>query len=188
MIRLFITRHGEALSNENKISASISEKYCGGLTEEGKEQAEELVPLLSENDYDVIIISPLIRSMQTIFPFLRTFTRPPKLIISDLILERDLGDLKGKKMKEVSEYRNRVSNGDLVSWKPPKGESLLDLKKRATNFISYLRENFEGKTILVVGHSVFMRTLDIILTKGQINKFYSYDEPKHGEIKMYEIK
>jgi len=193
MIKLFVTRHGNAISNEKNIAASVSEKYCGGLSKIGEEQAKKLVSTLLKHKFDIIFVSPLIRTMQTVFPYLRTFTYPPKLVISELILERDLGDIKGKSMSEVKDYReskgynDRKRRGNLMSWTPQNGESIYDVKKRANKFIEYIKENFDGKSILVVSHSIFIRILDILLTNRKIDSFYSLDEPKHGEVKSYEI-
>lgn len=186
MITLYVTRHGKALSNEKKIACSISEKYCGGLSKIGEKQAEELVPELLKNKYDVILISPLIRSYQTLIPYLKTFMYPPKIIISDMILERDIGDLKGKLVSEVKKYIDNSDDGP-VSWTPPNGESLYDVEKRVKEFISYLKNNFEGKSVLICGHSMFLRTLDIFLKKGDMKNFYSTEEPQHGVIKKYNI-
>jgi len=104
VIKLYVTRHGKALSNEKKLAASISEKHCGGLSKLGEKQAEELVPELLKNKYDIIIVSPMIRAYQTLIPYLKTFTYPPKMIISDLALERDLGDLRGTTIAETGKH------------------------------------------------------------------------------------
>jgi broad specificity phosphatase PhoE len=187
MIKLFVTRHGKAICNENGLAASVSEKHCGGLSELGKKQAEELLPELLKNEYDVIITSPMIRAYQTLWPYLRTFTRPPKIVISDLVLERDLGDLRGKTLVETKKFREDNNVVDRVSWLPPNGESILDVYERVKKFIEYLKDNFEDKSVLVCSHSVFLRTLDIFLNNGDIKSFYDYPEPEHGVVKKYLI-
>ncbi len=188
MIKLYTTRHGQALCNEAKLAASISEKHCGGLSKLGEKQAEDLVPKLLENKYDAIIISPMIRTHQTLIPYFKTFSYPPKIIISDLILERDLGDLRGKTLLETKKAREGMTDSERVSWIPPKGESFLDVYERAKKFVLYLKENFEGQSILVCSHSAFLRTLDVLLNNKEITDFYSYEEPQHGVLREYEIK
>lgn len=186
MIKLYITRHGKALSNENKIAASTSEKHCGGLSKLGEKQAEELVPELLKHEYDVIIISPMIRTFQTLMPYLKTFTYPPKMIISDLVLERDIGELRGKTIGEVKDIIKKSKNK--VSWTPPNGESIIEVYARAKEFVSYLKKNFEGKSILLCGHMVFLRSLEAFFKEVDINDIYSIEEPQHGVVKEYVIK
>ncbi len=188
MIKLYVIRHAQGLCNENKLAASISEKHCGGLSKLGEKQAEELVPKLLKNKYDVIIISPMIRTYQTIIPYLKTFETPPKIIISSLVLERDLGQLKGKTLAETKKYREKLNVEDKVSWLPPKGESILDVYERAKKFINYLKKEFKGKSVLLCSHSVFLRALDVFLDEGNVKDFYTYKEPQHGVIRKYKIK
>jgi broad specificity phosphatase PhoE len=136
----------------------------------------------------VIIVSSLKRTTQTVQPYINSLDNPPKVIISKLVSERDLGKLKGKTIEEVDNYRKKDSTYP-VSWKPPRGESVLDVYKRAKEFVVYLKKNFnKSSNILLVSHSNFIRCLDAFLTNKNIMKIYSYKGPKHGDIKKYLIK
>jgi broad specificity phosphatase PhoE len=187
-MKLYVLRHCIAKSNENGIAASISEKYCGGLSKAGIEQAMGLVPKLKKYKFDAIIVSRLKRTIQTVRPYLDSLNNPPKIIISKLVLERDLGKLKGKTIEELDNYKKKNSTYP-VSWKPSRGESVLDVYNRAKKFVVYLKKNFnKNSSILLVSHSVFLRCLDAFLTNKDIMKIYSYKGPKYGDIKEYLIK
>jgi broad specificity phosphatase PhoE len=188
MIKLYAVRHAEAKCNVKDFAASTSEIHCGGLTELGKKQAEKLVPVLSKNKYDVIIVSPMVRAIETLIPYLKTFTYPPKLIFSDLVLERNIGELRGKPIEEVKQYRKERKITDRVSWRPPNGESLHDLYDRAKKFIKYLKENFDGKTVLVFSHGIFLKTLGILINNDNMEDFYSTEHPENTSIKEFTIK
>ena len=187
MIKLYVVRHGNALCNEKKLAASISEKHCGGLSKLGERQAEDLVSELLKHEYDAIIVSPMIRAYQTIMPYFKTFTHPPNIIISDLVLERDLGDLKGKILEEVKKIREGMTDSEKISWIPVNGESLLDVQNRVYKFISYLKDNFEGQSVLLCSHSVFLRVLNIVLEKKDIGTVFPWEAPDHGLVKSYNI-
>ena len=47
----------------------------------------------------------------------------------------------------------------------PNGESLRDVEKRIKDFISFLKENYEGKTIGIVAHRAPQLALEV-LTRG----------------------
>jgi len=186
-MELYVTRHAKSLSNEKEIAASISEEYCGGLSKLGKQQAKELIPKLQKHKFDTIIVSPLSRTIQTVQPYLDSLKILPKILTLKLVLERDLGDLIGLSIKEVREIKAKTRE-DPVKWIPTKGESILDVQKRAKEFVNYLKKNFnEDSKILLCGHSVFLRALDIILNKGDILKFYNYPEPQYGVLRKYSI-
>ncbi len=182
-MELFIARHAKSICNEKEVNASCYEEYCGGLSEEGKKQAKELIAELSKQKYDKVITSPLKRAIQTLEPYLETLEEKPKVIISKLITERDLGELSGTKRGKVGEYQKEHNVTDKVSWIPPKGESLIDVYKRAEKFIKWLKENCStNDKILLSSHSVFITTLLIAIDKGDIKKFYELDRPENGSL------
>ena len=132
-----------------------SEEKCSGwkqvkLNELGKEQAKKL----GENTnykFDILFTSDLIRAIDS------ADIAWPKLEkkIDKRLRECNYGEYDGKNKKLVN-YENHIYNPF------PKGESLKDVEKRINNFVSYLKDNFEEKTIGIVAHRVPQLALEVI--------------------------
>lgn len=182
-MKLYVIRHAKAKSNELKIAASSVEKYCGGLTKEGMQESKELVSELKKYKFDIFIVSPLKRSIQTIQPYLDTLDNPT-VVVSELVNERRLGDFAGKKIEEVERFKEKYVI-DRISWVPPNGESLLEVYERAKKFLSYIKRKFKGKSVLLCSHEVFIRCLDIAMKNGNIFHFSSSGRIDNGEFRKY---
>lgn len=185
-MKIFILRHAESVGNERKIIDSISPKFDLGLSIKGKKQAKELVNKLNKYKFDVFIVSHLTRTIETLNPYLKTL-KNPKIIINDLTLERDAGELIGKSLTARKEYIKKKKIKDAVSFKPKNGESVLGVYKRAKKFIIFLKKNFKDEKILICGHSHFLRCFEIALTKKDIKDFYSFSQLKNGELREFSI-
>lgn len=187
-MKLYIVRHAKAISNEKSINASRYEKYCGGLSEKGKKQAEKITSELKKYDFDKIITSPLKRASKTIEPYINSLKVKPKIIKLDLINERDLGNLAGTVRGEVGKYQKEHNITNKVNWIPPNGESLVDVYKRAKKFLKWLKENCKKEdSILISSHGVFIRALLMAIDGQNINNFYNSKKPEYGNIIIKEI-
>lgn len=178
-MKVFLMRHTQSIGNEKKLLDSILDY---GLSEKGKMQANNLVGVLEKYNFDLIIVSPLKRTRETIKPFLQK--HKIKLIVSDLTLERDGGVFIGKSQDAIKEFCEK-NNLDRVSFEPEKGESILDVFERARKFVKYLKENYRNENILIVGHKNFLRCLEIAITEKDIMKFYSNEPLENAEIKEF---
>jgi len=186
-MELYVLRHGMTTANKEKIAASRMEGYYDDLTKEGVKQAHEILPKLSIHKFDVIIISPLKRTTQTIQPYLDSLKIKPKVIVLDMVSERELGDLAGITMEELGKIKKSSGFGT-VEWIPPNGESQFHVLDRAKKFIEYLRKNYNNNSkILLCSHTNFLRTLDIFLTGRDISEFPKEQGLKNGELKKYII-
>ena len=111
------------------------------LTDIGKERAIKLGEIRKDTHFDIIFTSDLIRSIESAnlaFPNV-------KKIQDRRLRECNYGDLDGKD-KSLVMYEEHIG-------KPfPNGESLRDVEKRIKDFIYFLKENYEGKTIGIVAH------------------------------------
>ena len=177
-------RHARSVGNEMEIIDSSDSKFDLGLSEKGKEQAKELVPGLSKYKFDIFIVSPLKRTIETITPFLETLSKP-EVITDRLTLERDAGEFIGKPKVEIKEYCEKNNIVDRVSFKPPGGESILEVYERAKEFLESLKSKFGGENILICGHKNFLTCLEILLTGKDIKDYYSFKELENGEIREF---
>ena len=111
------------------------------LTDIGKERAIKLGEIRKDTYFDIIFTSDLIRAIQS-----ANLAFPNVKIIQDRRLrECNYGDLDGGD-KSLVVYEDHIENPF------PNGESLRDVEKRIKDFIHFLKENYEGKTIGIVAH------------------------------------
>jgi len=185
-MKLVTVRHAYSLSNENHINASIDENFCGGLSKKGIEQSKLLVKDLMQYDFDKIITSPLMRTIQTITPYIKKRGYIGPILKLPLVTERDLGDLIGSIQGTVATFQNEHNVTNYVDWQPPNGESVVMVYQRAQDFIIYLQKTFpDQSTILLCSHSVFLKSLDIAIKKLDIQDFYEYKEFDNCEVNTY---
>ena len=176
-MNLIVIRNTEAPSNVNYIVGGRSEE---SLTERGIKQAEELRKKLEQMNYDVIITSPVNRSVET--AKIINYKNIP-IIKDERITERDPGDflLKDRNLVNKTEWNSmkELRTKDNV-------ETLLSLINRTTAFIKEIRKKYEDKTVLVVTHNSICRALWMIKnekekSKEEINLYYHNSE----DIKVY---
>ena len=174
-------RHAHSIGNEKKM---LDSRLDYGLSKSGKKQANDIVKVLGKYKFDVVIVSPLKRTQETVKPFLQK--NHINLIINDLTLERDGGIFTGKNQDAIKEFceKNRLER---VSFRPEKGESILDVLERAKNFVKYLKKTYNNENMLVVGHKNFLMCLEIGLTGKDIMHYYSYKSLENAEIREFNL-
>jgi broad specificity phosphatase PhoE len=148
MNHLYFCRHGESVLNAQKI-------YTGQidtpLTEKGREQAKIAGEQAAKLQIDLIVASPLIRSLETAQIIAKIIHYPKeKIVINPLFIERSFGSLQGKPWTIAFEPE-----------KYPDMESADALDKRVDEAYRFL-QNLDAQNILLVGHNSFgvrLRTL-----------------------------
>ena len=159
--RLFLVRHGET---EYNVAHIIQGHIASPLTELGLQQAKVVGQKVKDSNIDMIVTSDLKRAIQTSEIIgkeigLKVFKKDP------IFRERDWGDFEGKHRDEIKkEYSEYVTeDGQLILEHDfPTCEPLKEFYERIINAIKSLIDEFEGKSILLVGH------------KGVLNIVYAY--------------
>jgi len=186
-MKLYLLRHASTSDSENSINGSRTDTP---LSETGLKQAQDLVSKLSENKYDLIIVSPLQRTRQTIEPYLSSVGQG-NIKIDGLTTERDLGVFTNSRKGDGKIKADvQKQGGDRISWKPENGESILDVYERAKLFVQKLRTEYsENSSILICSHKNFLRNLELLILNRPPQDFYSDAPPllEIGEIRGYEI-
>ena len=121
------------------------------LTEIGKERAIKLGEIKKETHFDVIFTSDLIRAIDSA----RLAFPNTKKIQDERLRECNYGDLDGKDKSYVV-YEEHIDNPF------PNGESLKDVEKRIRDFIKFLKENYDGKTVGIVAHRAPQLAFEVI--------------------------
>ena len=182
-MKIYLLRHAE-VNNPQNIDYYRTDLE---LSERGKQQAKDLVEILKKYRFDVIFSSPLIRTRQTLNPFLKTL-KNPEVVYDDLIIERHAGEFNGKYPKNCFFNYCKENKLDRVTFRPEGGESLVDVSERAKKFIEKIKRDYDDKTVLVVSHGNVLRCLEGIIKKLDPMDFYKKLTLFNlGELKEFEI-
>lgn len=175
-MKVYIVRHGETSYNALKLYNSKEED----LNEVGISQAEQLKDKIKEIDFDIIISSPLIRTINTTNII---NSNNKKVIIDDRIEERNPGNLSGQPLSttnrdEYWNYNTIIQYGT--------SENIKSFFKRVYNFLDELKtKNY--KTVLVVAHSGVSKAFSAYF-EGINDGMFLNRGLKNCEIKEYIIK
>lgn len=184
MITIFIARHGE--TNYNKEG-----KYLGrtdvSLNSIGIKQARKLAAKVKKLNIDIIISSPLKRTLET-----TKIICPDKNIITDKnFIERSVGIYEGlTKRKAKNKYPNLYNQNitRIYDRAPTGGETIKEVEKRAFEGLREIKKKYNNKKILIVTHAFIAKVINKYFNSS-ISKddFYSYVLPL-GRIEKYVIK
>ena len=146
MIMLYLVRHGETKDNVARI---MQGQRQGELTPAGIAQMEDLAVSLSEIHIDAIISSDLQRAYDSALIIGRKLNRPVQ--ITPKLRERDWGDFAGRFIPDLKGLPL-----------PDKVEKMDDLLNRAKSFLEWVKTNYQGKTILAVGHGIINKAIQAV--------------------------
>jgi probable phosphoglycerate mutase len=143
---LYLVRHGETVDNANQIMQGQSQ---GQLNDAGIAQARQLSRQLAETPFDAFVASDLKRSIDTA----RIVAAPHGMEVATtpLLRERNWGSFTGR---YIPELKNEVWPDDI--------ETLEALQNRARQFLDFIREQYEGKTVLAVGHGIVNKAIQAV--------------------------
>ena len=178
-IKIMYFVHGTTTDNASKLCSGWKEAM---LNELGKEQAENLGRVSRErgDKFDIMFTSDLKRAIDS-----SNIAFPDVEKIRDKRLrECNYGDLDG-------EHKSLVIYEEHVDDKFPNGESLKDVEMRMRDFVNYLKENYDGKTIGIVAHRAPQLALEVITKNISWEEANQNDWRKTGDWQAgweYEIK
>lgn len=152
-VKILYFVHGTTTDNASKLCSGWKEAMLNDL---GREQAINLGNVSRErNDhFDIMFTSDLKRAIESsklAFPDVEKIT-------DKRLRECNYGDLDGK-------HKSLVIYEEHINDKFPNGECLLDVEKRMREFVLFLKENYDGKTVGIVAHRAPQLALEVI-TKG----------------------
>ena len=175
-MKIKFVRHGQTdLNSPIRKMQGISDY---DLNSNGIKQAEETRDKLKDEDFDIIITSPLKRAKHT--AEIINEKKDVPLIVDDRIKERNYGKLEGKLFKK--EYCNL--NYDFESIE---GESLENYEARLKEFVHDIKEEYSDKKVLVVAHNGVISVLSCMLEGMPEDGNFEARGIKNGEVKEFEI-
>jgi probable phosphoglycerate mutase len=178
-MKLYLVRHAQSESN-----VGIHTGNETILSKTGLEQAKRLGMLFKTKHIDKIYCSKMIRAIDTMKEILPYLPKIP-ITYTTKINERSKGIFEHKPPEE---FREAIKKSGLKGemFRPPKGENLPDVEKRAQKFLDYLKKNYSKENILVVGHGYFMRILIARIFQLHI-KEVQYFELHNAGVSLFEI-
>jgi broad specificity phosphatase PhoE len=173
MKRIFFVRHGESEANAAGITAGA--RLNVGLTKDGRQQALKVGEDLKGKGVDLIVSSPLKRAYETAAIIAQTINYDSsKIISSPLFIERDSGELTGKKNELVRTYYDA---GIL----PASAETTESLQKRTIEGLEWLK-TLPANNIVLVSHGGPGRMIRTIYRQENHNQINSLDRIGNAEI------
>jgi probable phosphoglycerate mutase len=183
MITLYIVRHGETDYNKQG-------RYLGridiSLSSAGIDQAKELAMEVKDMHIDVVISSPLKRTME-----MAHIIAPDKDIVKDdHFIERSIGVYEGLTKQEAkNKYPNLYGRNitRIFNEAPPHGETIKQVQERVFEGIYELKQKYHGKNILLITHAFITKVINKYLhTDLSDEDFFKFVLPLAG-IAKYEI-
>ncbi len=180
-MRLYVMRHGTTNWNEKKI---IQGRRHNRLSKSGVKLVENTAYEIKDIDFDVIISSPMFRTIQT--ANIVNKYHNCKIIKNELLSEIDRGKFSGRPYNKLTE--NEKFLFDTID-KNSGMEQAFDVYKRANSFVNEVLPKYKNQTVLIVTHDIIASFIEIILTNKQdtydINKYTPLF--KNAEVKCFEV-
>ncbi len=160
-------RHGQTEWNKQ---TRIQGRIDNPLNDTGRKQALDLGNYLNEhnNDWDLIIASPLIRAYETAQIIQKSLGSNIPLVVDKELVEREFGDCEGALI--TKELFVDICNDNIKNL-----EKSYDLQNRVYNATVRIAKTYLGKKILIVAHSHVIKGL---LTK--LDKKYTFNDAMYN--------
>ena len=168
MTTLYLVRHGETKDNVAKI---MQGQQHGELTSVGKTQIEELAITLSDIHFDAVVSSDLKRAYDSAQILARQ--KNLKVQATPLLRERDWGDFTGRYIPSLKGLPM-----------PDNVEKMYDLLARARCFIKWIEMNFQGQTVLAVGHGIINKAIQAVYWGKEMHEI---EKMKNAEVRILDI-
>ncbi len=171
MMTIYLARHGQT---EENLARIFQGHLPGRLTAEGKEQARILGVRLQNIAIDMVVSSDLQRCKDTVQ--LAVGERQLPWVTTPLLREIDWGSWTGLYIKDV----------DLTCF-PADVETEPMLYDRAAQFLQWLKQNYDGRRILVVGHGLINRAVQAHIEGIPLQQLRSVPKMDNAELRTFTL-
>lgn len=151
-VKIIYFVHGTTIDNQKNISSGWSDTELSDL---GKEQSIKLKEQIKGKKFEMIFCSDLKRAVESAK---LTFEGEVPIIVDSRLRECNYGQFNGKDSEIVEPLQEKF-----IYEKFPEGESYEDVKKRVTDFVSFLKEKYDSKEVAIVAHKAPQLALEVIL-------------------------
>lgn len=144
--------HGTTTDNEKEISSGWSDVELSDL---GVQQSIELKDKIKDKHFDVVFCSDLKRAVHSAK---LTFEGKVKIIQDKRLRECNYGKYNAQSSEIVEPMQD-----ENITKRFPDGESYEDVKKRISDFLDFLKKNYNKKQIAIVAHKAPQLALDVLI-------------------------
>ena len=161
MITVWFESHKTSLDNEAGLASGWNDVDLSPLG--AGEQMQECVERYAKIELDEVFSSDLQRAYKTAYAIAAERKLP--VYLDARLRECNYGELTQHPKKEVDDEKLlRISNAF------PGGESYEGCMHRMHNFLEYLKGEFEGKTVLIVGHRATQYGIENFILKKPLDQ------------------
>ena len=176
MLRLFLIRHGETDYNRKGIVQGGG--IDSSINELGKKQAYAFFETYRHLSFDAVYCSTLIRTYQTLEPWIHTGYEPVKV---EALRELGWGHHEGiiptpEQKAEFLSIRQSWKEGN-VHAKVAQGESPQEAWERARDFFEQLYHKHPNQQLLACSHGRQIRVILSALLNKDLSKMDDYEQP-----------
>lgn len=179
-MKLIIVRHAETIENSNGI---IQGHRPGKLSPEGIEQAKKLARTLRSERIRNIYSSDLARAVDTTAEIVKYHPGVPVRYL-EIMRERNLGELEGKKKEELQHPENEKKPLVLHT---EEGESVKELIKRAEKLLELMISAHPDDTVLLVIHGGTGKAVISLLENSGQKGYTSLPRLLNASISIYQV-
>jgi broad specificity phosphatase PhoE len=153
-VEIVFEAHSTSVDNERGVATGWLD---GELSELGREEARKLGARRRDDGVAAVFASDLGRALETAEIAFRDSSIP--IHYDSRLRECNYGELNGMPSSELG--KERFGRIDMPY---PGGESYRDVVERVRDFLDDLPSDYEGKRVVVIGHSATRWALDHLLT------------------------
>lgn len=176
MLNIYLVRHAQTEANKQHILQGQTDT---AITDNGYIHTKKTADFFKDKDISAIYSSPLGRTAQTSEMICDAIGMgKDKIIFLDELMEIDLKPWVNKPINEIS--ANETISGYIVYRKNPlafqasEGENFIDVQNRVVRAYNYIINNNTNANIVIVSHSVAIRTLLLYLENKNFDQVWSY--------------
>jgi uncharacterized phosphatase len=159
MTEICLVRHGQTDWNFQEI---IQGREDIPLNEVGKEQARQSAGFLSEQQWDMIISSPLGRAYETA-QTIADAVKIEDILLDNRFIERNFGEASGKSVPNV---RHLIAEGTVEGL-----ETEEEIVTRCFSALQHVADIYAGKRIIIVAHSHAIKAILHAIAPTEITFF-----------------
>lgn len=180
-MEIYVVRHGQTDYNVKKV---FQGHMNIPLNKIGERQAKETALQFRNIDIDMILVSPLKRTIQTAEPIGEMLGVP--ITVEERLIERDFGNMEGKinrddcNIEMMLDYEKNYGIENI--------EPIQELFKRIYDFLDDITEKYKEKKVLLVTHGAVSQVIECYFNgKPEIINFYNLEKLtlKNCEIRKY---
>jgi alpha-ribazole phosphatase/probable phosphoglycerate mutase len=164
MVKITYFVHGTTTDNEKDISSGWSDVELSDL---GVKQSVDLKNQIGDKKFDVVFCSDLKRAVNSAK---LTFDGIVPIISDARLRECNYGKYNAELSYIVEPLQEKM-----IFDRFPDGESYEDVKTRISDFLNFLRRDYDEKSVAIVAHKAPQLALDILLKNKTWEQAFAED-------------